>query len=211
MALARVLLVEDEPFTRTMLATALAALGIDVTAAVGSATDAVVWSLTAEFDVAVLDLDLGVGPSGIDVAYAMRERQRELGLVFLTSFTDPRLKDSGERPLPRGARFIVKSRLEDSTVLRDAIVDARRDPLRVADRGGGLGGLTANQVDVLRLLAAGRSNADIADELGVSEKAVERTVQRVLDALAIDRAAGNARVLATRAYAELAGKSLPSA
>lgn len=211
MALARVLLVEDESFARAMLATTLAALGIDVTASVGSATDAMVMSFTAEFDVAVLDLDLGIGPSGIDVAYALRERQRDIGLVFLTSFTDPRLKDSGERPLPRGARFIVKSRLEDPAVLRDAIVDARRDPLRVADRGDGLGGLTANQVDVLRMLAAGRSNSEIADELGVSEKAVERTVQRVLDALAIDRAAGNVRVLATRAYAKLAGKSLPSA
>ena len=211
MALARVLLVEDEPFVRSMLATTLAALGIEVIAAVGSATDAMATSFTAEFDVAVLDLDLGVGPSGIDVAYALRERQREIGLVFLTSFTDPRLKDSGERPLPRGSRFIVKSRLEDPAVLRDAIVDARRDPQRVADRGDGLGGLTTNQVDVLRLLAAGRSNAEIADELGVSEKAVERTVQRVLDALGIDRTTGNVRVLATRAYAELAGKSLPSA
>lgn len=211
MVLARVLLVEDEPFARTMLATTLAALGIEVAAAVGTAAEAIEVSLACEVDVAVLDLDLGVGPSGIDVAYALRERHREAGLVFLTSFTDPRLKDSGERPLPRGSRFIVKSRLQDPTVLRDAVVDARRDPLRASDRADGLGALTVNQVDVLRLVAAGRSNAEIASEFGVSEKAIERTVQRVLDALGIDRQGGNLRVLATRAYADLAGKTLPSA
>ena len=210
MGLARVLLVEDEPFARTMVAATLAALGLEVVAAVGSSREAIDVSLEIEFDVAVLDLDLGAGPSGIDVAYALRERNSQLGLVFLTSFTDPRLKDSGERPLPRGARFIVKARLEDPKVLRDAVLDVRRSPLRPSDRGDGLGTLTANQVDVLHLVAAGRSNAEIADEFGVSEKAVERTIQRVLDALGIERGTGNVRVRAARAYVELAGKVLPS-
>ena len=211
MSLLRVLLVEDEPFSRTLLTTTLGALGIEVVAAVGSAADAIEVSLTAAFDVAVLDLDLGVGPSGIDVAYALRERRPDLGLVFLTSFSDPRVKDSAERALPRGSRFIVKSRLHDPEALRQAIVGARRDPLRQADPSDGLGNLTATQIDVLRRLAAGLSNAEIAAELDVSEKAVERTVQRLLDALGIERSGGNVRVLATRAYAELAGKALPSA
>lgn len=207
MALARVLLVEDEPFTRTMLETSLGALGFDVVAACGSAAEALAGAGRAE--VALLDLDLGPGPSGIDVAHALRDRQRDIGIVLLTSFTDPRIKDPAERPLPRGARFLVKARLADAADLRDVLLDARHAPLRSADVPTELGSLTVRQVEVLRLLAAGRSNADIADAQGVSEKAVERTVQRIMDALGIPRDDGNPRVLAARAYARLSGKSLP--
>lgn len=210
MALARVLLVEDEPFARTMLTTTLQALGIEVAAACGSSSDALEAARSLTIEVALLDLDLGPGPSGIDVAYALRERDAHVGLVFLTSFTDPRIKDPRERPLPAGSRYVVKSRLEDGEVLRTVILDARRDPLRAMPVPAGRHGLTEQQVEVLRLIAAGRSNADIAAERGVTEKAVERLVQRTLDALAVDRASGNVRVLAARAYAQLSGKPMPS-
>ena len=210
MALARVLLVEDEPFARTMLVTALRALGIDVLAACGSSSEALATARTLPVEVALLDLDLGPGPSGIDVAHALREREPGIGLVFLTSFTDPRIKDPRERALPPGSRYIVKSRLEDGEALRAVILDARRDPRRSMTAPSTHHGLTEQQVEVLRLIAAGRSNAEIAAERGVTEKAVERLVQRTLDALAVERTSGNVRVLAARAYAELSGKPLPS-
>lgn len=210
MALARVLVVEDEPFARTMLATTLRALGIDVVAACGTATEALAQSSGHPVEVAVLDLDLGPGPSGIDVAHALRARDARIGLVFLTSFTDPRIKDPNERALPSGSRFVVKSRLEDGEALRTIVLDARRDPLRAVAVPPGRHGLTEQQVEVLRLIAAGRSNAEIATERGVTEKAVERLIQRTLDALAVNRSGGNVRVLAARAYAELSGKPMPS-
>lgn len=210
MAVARVLLVEDEPFARAMLVSTLEASGITVAAACSSASESLDAARRTSFEVALLDLDLGPGPSGIDIAYALRERNRELGIVFLTSFTDPRIRDSGERPLPRGSRYLVKSRLGQAETLRDAVLDARRDPLRATEAPVREAELTPNQLEVLRLVAAGRSNAEIAHEQGVGEKAIERTVQRILEALGIERGAGNPRVLAARAYGELAGKSLPS-
>ena len=203
------IVVEDEPFARSMIVAVLASFGIEAIA-LASAAEAVAHD-AEDIDVAILDLDLGPGPSGIDVAYALRERQRDIGIVFLTSYSDPRVKDPAERLVPRGARFLVKSRLDDPRALRDAILDARRDPLRASDATDGTGPLTSHQLDVLRLLASGRSNAEIAEALDVGEKAVERTVQRILEALGIDRSSGNVRVLAARAYAELAGKAMPSA
>lgn len=206
MALARILLVDDEPFVRSMLSAALAALSIDVTAC-ASSKDAL--ALQEPVEVAVLDLDLGPGPTGVDLAWALRERQRDLGLILLTGFSDPRIHDPNARALPRGMRLLTKGQVEDISTLRDAIVDARRDPLRSVTTVGDSGELTANQIEVLRLVAQGRSNAEIGEALGVGEKAIERTIGRILDTLKVDRAAGNSRIQLARNYFALAGRPLP--
>lgn len=209
MPLARILLVEDEPFVRSMLSVALAALSIDVVANCANAREAVAAVQGHDIEVAVLDLDLGPGPTGIDVAYALREIQRTIGIVFLTSFSDPRILEPQGRALPRGSRFLVKSALGSPDLLRDAIVEARNDPLKDTRHGLSNAGLTTNQIDVLRLLSLGRSNAEIAQEMGVGEKAVERTISRIIEVLQIDRSSGNARIQLARRYLEMSGKALP--
>lgn len=209
MPLARILLVEDEPFVRSMLSVALAALSIDVVANCANAREAVAAVQGHDIEVAVLDLDLGPGPTGIDVAYALREIQRTIGIVFLTSFSDPRILEPQGRALPRGSRFLVKSALGSPDLLRDAIVEARNDPLKDTRLSLSNAGLTTNQIDVLRLLSLGRSNAEIAQEMGVGEKAVERTITRIIEVLQIDRSSGNARIQLARRYLEMSGKALP--
>jgi DNA-binding NarL/FixJ family response regulator len=209
MPLARILLVEDEPFVRSMLSVALAALSIDVVANCANAREAVAAVQGHDIEVAVLDLDLGPGPTGIDVAYALREIQRTIGIVFLTSFSDPRILEPQGRALPRGSRFLVKSALGSPDLLRDAIVEARNDPLKDTRLSLSNAGLTTNQIDVLRLLSLGRSNAEIAQEMGVGEKAVERTISRIIEVLQIDRSSGNARIQLARRYLEMSGKALP--
>jgi DNA-binding NarL/FixJ family response regulator len=209
MVLGRVLIVEDETFSRTILATSLQALGFEVVGACATASDALGITSQGLVEVALLDLDLGPGPSGVDIAYALREQSPTVGIVFLTSFSDPRFKDPGERALPVGSRFLVKSRLNSSEDLRTVLLDARRHPLRSVRADTEASALTELQIEVLRLVAAGESNARIADVQGVSEKAVERTVQRISDALGLSDAPGNRRVLLARAYAELSGKAVP--
>lgn len=205
---ASVLIVEDEQFTRTMLGTAVRALGMQVHALCSNAEEAMV-AVAGAPDVAILDLDLGPGPSGIDIAYALRAQLPNIGLVFLTSFSDPRIKDPGERVLPPGSRYLIKSQINSPEVIRHALMAATRQPLHSVTVRAEMGKLTAKQIDVLKLVASGMSNADIAVRQQVSEKAVERIVQRIIEALGVDRGLGNARVALTRAYAELAGKQLP--
>lgn len=202
-----VLIVEDEQFTRTMLGTAVVALGMQVQALCTNAEEAMAASEHAP-EVAILDLDLGPGPSGIDIAYALRARLPSIGLVFLTTFTDPRIKDPNERPLPRGSRYLIKSHINSPEVLREAVMSAARTPMQSPPMRTALGGLTPKQIDVLKCVAAGMSNAEIATQQQVTEKAIERMVQRICDALFIDRSAGNLRVAMARAYAELAGKAI---
>jgi two-component system invasion response regulator UvrY len=209
-ALAEVLLVEDEQFTRTMVNVALQALGFNVVGLCSTAQDALNTVELRTVDVAILDLDLGPGPSGIDIAHALRKSAPSIGIVLLTTFTDPRLHDPSERPLPHGTRYLVKTQLEDPEVLRSTIIDAKQNPMKGAVNAMTPTQLTSLQLEVLRLVAMGYANAEIAKEQGVTDKAVERTVQRICDALQLSELPGNRRVLLARAYTELTGKALPS-
>jgi two-component system, NarL family, invasion response regulator UvrY len=207
---AEVLVVEDEQFTRTMLNVTLQALGFGVAGLCSSAEEALGAVKAAPVGVALLDLDLGPGPSGVDIAHALREVSPNIGIVLLTTFTDPRLHDPHERTLPKGSRYLVKTQLDDPEVLRSVIIDAYKNPLKDSVRVREGLALTSLQLEVLRLVAMGMSNTEIAMAQGVTDKAVERTVQRITEALGMSEQSGNKRVLLSRAYTDLTGKSLPS-
>jgi DNA-binding NarL/FixJ family response regulator len=106
MGLASVLLVDDDMFTRTTLSAALSARGINVVASTDSAAGALENLISLNPDVAIVDLDLGPGPSGIDICHALRSQKPNLGLILLTSYTDPRIHDPSNSQLPKGCRFI---------------------------------------------------------------------------------------------------------
>ena len=110
---ARLILVEDDLFTRATLGDALTLHGFDVRARVGTAFDAIEAQDKHDPQVAILDLDLGVGASGIDVAIALRENNPKIGIVFLTTYKDPRLINSNMPSLPEGAIFLNKLSLID--------------------------------------------------------------------------------------------------
>lgn len=89
-----VLLVEDDNLVRAALAAGLAHHGFEVTA-VGDARAAMASFAQSSPDVAVLDPHLGAGPTGIDLAAGMRQRQPSVGLVLLTWLRRRRV-----RPVP---------------------------------------------------------------------------------------------------------------
>ena len=62
---------------------------------------------------------------------------------------------------------------------------ARVDALSRAEGGGAPGGLTARELQVLRLLAAGRTNRTIAAELVLSERTVDRHVSNIFAKLGV--------------------------
>lgn len=70
---------------------------------------------------------------------------------------------------------------------------ARIDSLSRAPSGATAGGLTAREIEVLRLIATGRTNHAIAVELVISEKTVARHVSNIFDKLGVSsRAAATA-------------------
>ena len=202
----RVLLVEDNAFTRSTVAASLEGEGIDVVAAVGSAREAVDAARRSPFDCAVIDLNLGPGPTGLDLAHGLRKARPGLPLVILTSYEDPRLLAGSQRPVPDGAVYVVKNDVRSTDELRTHIERAcgvgdsagRTAPARVP--------LTDTQVELLQLVAEGLSNAEIARRRFTSERAVETALARIAQRLGVEHdAAVNTRVRLTQAYLGMIG------
>lgn len=202
-----VLVVEDDGFTRMLLQGQLESLGYQVCGVAESATKALDIARTSQPQVALLDLDLGRGPTGIDLAHGLRDLYSRIGIVLLTSYVDTRLMGD-RRSLPLGAGFIVKRALEDPNQLVAAIDRAAGDPLgdQAIKIRGDAPKLSDGQAEILRLLANGFSNAEIARRSHLSESAVIKALGRLIDQLGITTAAGdNQRVLLTQAYFQLTG------
>lgn len=184
----RVLIVDDQPFTAATMQAALAGRGLNVRA-VGSARDAV--RVLAEWQpaVAVLDLDLGTGPTGIDLAHALRRAVPDIGLVMLTTYRDPRLVIAGLPALPVGMLYRCKQDLTDIGLLIDSIKLLERSPLerRPAERmlSGPTAILTDTQIEVLLAVGDGITTAQIAAQRGVSVSAIEQTITRICQSLEI--------------------------
>jgi two-component system, NarL family, nitrate/nitrite response regulator NarL len=201
----RVLLVEDDDFTRVTVGAALQHLGVDSVHVAGSALEAMDVARAKQLDCAVLDLDLGPGPTGIDLAFGMRRLNPTLGIVILTSFSDPRLLTSSVKQPPPGSTYVVKQSLTDIRFLGEAVHGA----VVMAgqqDRVSGRVDLTDAQVETLRLLAYGLSNSEIARVRVVTEKSVEQAIARAAKRLGIDAQSGvNQRVALAREYFRMTG------
>lgn len=203
----RVILLEDDAFTLMTLAALIRSLGHEVVGEASTIVDAIDSGRQHHPDVAVLDLDLGVGPTGIDAAHGLRVVNAEIGIVLLSSYAEPRLMGKRARPLPPGSQFLSKQDLGDSAIL-DATMRASLEreasgvhPTQAVD-------LTESQIEIMRLVASGLSNEEIARRMWLTESGVKRAITRLLRKLDLEVTKDlNARVLLTRAYGELAGRA----
>ena len=94
-------------------------------------------------------------------------------------------------------------------VLRGAVGASQRHD---RDPGRPFASLTRRQVEFLRLVAQGYTNAQIATQRGITLQAVENTITRAFAKLGLeDGPSGNHRVLAVRRFVHWAGDPLPAA
>ncbi len=85
----RLLLVDDDPFTRLTLSATLTSLKFSNIAQAASVAEAISIAEAAKPQVAIVDLDLGEGPTGIDLAHRLREISPRNGSVVLSTYTEP--------------------------------------------------------------------------------------------------------------------------
>jgi DNA-binding NarL/FixJ family response regulator len=196
------MVLEDEPLTRFSLVSALTYFEFDVVIEESQPGLALSRAKIAKPDVAVLDLHLGKGATGLDVARELRKANPAIGLVLLTSYDDPRLLNPSLPPVPAGTVYLTKQKIAKLTELRDAV-------LRCLDRSHidepqhipAFGNLSDVQVETLRLVAQGLSNAEIAKRRFVKEKSIELTISRVAKSLGIEASGTlNQRVHIARVY-----------
>lgn len=204
----RVVVVDDHRLTASSIGDALERHGMVTVSRAYSAQEAINAVNEHQPDVLVIDLDLGPGPTGIDVAVEVRKKFRRMGIVLLTAFEDPRLLDSRLPALPPASVYMVKQHLEGTT----DVVEAVRSSLELITSPGHTPGkqrrvaLTDSQVEMLRLVASGLSNQAIAARLSLTLSAVEKAINRLAKKLEIETTEGtNSRVELTHRYLDMVG------
>lgn len=207
-----ILLVEDHPMVRSLVERSLAADGFEVES-FATARDAIRNFHAIDPDALVTDIDLGERPNGIELATLLRAQAPYLGIVFLSNYASVDAVEGGAGA-PPGASFVHKSLADGPEVLREAIeatLDDTQDPLVVTlPDDQPLGRLSAPQLTMLRYIAEGWSNAEIAERRSITLRSAERLISRTFHALGLtDDPAINPRVIATRMYIRTFGVPEP--
>jgi DNA-binding NarL/FixJ family response regulator len=206
--LGSVLVVDDDRFVRTALDSTLSNSGFDIAGSVSTAKEALVIHSTKPADVALLDLDLGIGPTGFDLAHALRKTTPQIGIVFLTSYQDPRFASISGISAPKGSRYLVKSEVENVAQIISTILQTKHRPFNEnVNHINKFEKLTDLQIEVWREVAQGLSSSEIAARRNISEKAVEAILARIYTFLEIRREkSNNPRILLANSFKKFSGK-----
>ena len=201
---ARVLVAEDEEFTLNLLREVLESAKFQVEA-VTKVSDAIARIGSFDPHAGITDLNFGVtGPSGGDLLQYIEKKHPWIGKVVLTSHASPSLAIPNGVELPAGITYLVKSELGSISDLVTAVESSISNlsyefvkPVVENDRIL----ISANQGEILLLLAEGYTNSAIAKKRGTSVRAAETLVQRTFASLGIKNDEDfNPRVLAVRMW-----------
>jgi two-component system, NarL family, response regulator DevR len=191
----RILIVDDHPVVRHGLESLLA--GHPDLVVVGTAEDgAQVLPLLAGQPVDVILLDIQMrGQSGIDVARRVRQSHPHVKIIILTTYDDESylhqalaagvdgylLKSASHKTLPDSIRAVSRGdKLLSSSLVSSVVTEFQRLAEEHARREAGL---TADDLKILRAIADGAGNKEIAGQLFISEATLKRRVQEILEKL----------------------------
>jgi DNA-binding NarL/FixJ family response regulator len=203
------LIVEDESLMASLLADLLVGHGF-----VAETAQDVIEARAAirhfDPDGILMDISLGDGPSGLDLARVLAGQRPDIAIIFLTKHPDPRTTGIDAFELPEGCGFLRKDRVRDTEYLLESInavmTDRPRDVRHDMDPGKPLDVLSSKHVEVLRMMATGYTNEHIARVKGVAVSTVERWTAEIFKELGIDsKGAVNPRVEAVRQFIAAAG------
>ena len=185
----RVLIVENEGLFRDMLRVALEGRDeFEVAGAVGDGRSAVLLARDLTFDVVLMDIDLGPGPTGIEAGIEIKELHPDVGIVLLSMHREKEALASLPSHVANGWSYLLKQSVSDVQALSRAIdgaaaglmmLDPELTKMLTPRTGGSLRALTPRQSDVLTLLAQGFNNSSIGNQLSISEKSVENYVNAI--------------------------------
>ncbi len=191
-AATRVVIAEDSAILRDGLVQLLIDRGFVVTDAV-STPDALRSSVERERpDVAIVDIRMppSFTDEGLRAALDLRQRHKGLGVLMFSQYIETRYAADLLADDAAGIGYLLKDRVADVSDFVEALVRVASggttlDPevitqlLGASRRGDSISVLTPREKEVLSLMAEGRSNAAIANELVISEGAVEKHVANI--------------------------------
>lgn len=200
-------IVENEPLMRDLLGKAVESAGFIVTTA-ANAADAKRTLKSVDPDVFVIDIELGPGPNGFDLATALAKESPAVGIVFLTNLPDPKFAGKQGSTVKKNQAYLHKSDIHSGSELVEAIEAVLRDEVTQEYRhdlasNRPMANLSLRQVEILKLVSEGATNSQIASSRGTSVRAVEAMVSRLFEVLGIDQLDSNLRVEAARRYHQI--------
>jgi len=213
----RVVIAEDNYLVREGTRRLLEDSGeVDVLASVSNASDLLVAVEALRPDAVLTDIRMPPGhqTEGIEAAHAIRAQYPGVGVVVLSQHSDAAYAEQLLKNGTDGLGYLLKSRVGELDQLLHAlrevaagrsVVDAgvverlidyrsrqARSPVRL---------LTAREIEVIRSMAEGRSNASIAEGLHLSESSVEKYVNSIFSKLGLsEERLVSRRVAAVLAY-----------
>jgi DNA-binding NarL/FixJ family response regulator len=196
-----VLVVEDEKLTRSLIVEMLESAGFQVRGC-ASAAEALRECRFFDPDAVVTDIDLGAGPSGLDLVETLARTAPHVSVLVLSNY--PILRQHSvhkERKLAYLDKRHVDGSRELITALEAVLLDDKAMIQASGEADAAIARLSASQLETLRLMAEGYSNAEIAARRGISKRANESLIRRTITALGIapdERM--NPRVQAVRRY-----------
>ena len=213
----RLIIAEDDVLLREGIARILGDEGFEVVAQAGDRDDLLDQVRSLHPDVVVTDIRMPptFTRDGIAAALQIRREMPDVAVIVLSQHIDT---PGALELMSLGAErigYLLKSRVMDLDEFLDSVqrvvaggssIDpevistlVRRGVRDHQDHGIGL--LTPRRLEVLQLMAQGFSNARIARELGVTEKAVDRNIALIFQTLELPPSADeHRRVLAVMRY-----------
>ncbi|MEU3562064.1 response regulator [Kitasatospora sp. NPDC058063] len=212
----RAVIAEDSVLLRVGLVKVLEAVGFEVVAAVGDATEllAAVEEHRPKVVVADVRMPPGFSDEGVKAAMVIRRQWPDTAVLLLSQFVEERYAADLLATNTSGVGYLLKQRVAnvddfvdalqrvaeggtalDPEVVAQLLVRRHRDPLEK---------LTPRERDVLALMAEGRSNAAIAGSLVVSDSAVAKHINSIFTKLDLPPVAdSHRRVMAVLRFLEV--------
>lgn len=205
---------EDDVLMREGIVRILEEAEFEVVAQTGDAEDFLRRALAHKPDVTVVDVNMPPGSEddGLRAALELRRQRPETGVLVLSQYYEEHYATELIGDRAEGTGYLLKERVGDVEAFIDAVHRVARggsalDPEvvgRMLGRRGGdrpLDRLSPRERDVLAAMAEGKSNRGIAEELFVTQAAVEKHITGIFEKLELEPAATeHRRVLAVLTY-----------
>ena len=208
----RVVIAEDSVLLREGLTRLLAEAGHDVVAAAAEAEEFLRAVAAHEPDAVVVDVRMPptFSDEGLRAALVVRSCWPDIGVLVLSQYVEERYATELLSDRPQGVGYLLKDRVADLGQFLDALErvaagGSALDPEVVAQllarSRHPLASLTPRELDVLGLMAEGRSNSAIAAQLVIGDGAVEKHINSIFSKLGLAPAdRDHRRVLAVLRY-----------
>jgi DNA-binding NarL/FixJ family response regulator len=212
----RVAVAEDGALFREGLVLLLGAAGHEVVGCTSGGDELVALLSTQPADVAILDIRMPPEPEGgLITAERLRTAHPAMGLLFLSHYAESHYLMRILQIGTEGVGYRLKEKVGSVDVLTDTLTRIAAGEIviepvlakRLVDRPRGekknvVAALSERELEVLRLMAEGRSNNGIAGQLFVTPKAVEKHIANIFAKLGLhsDAVAHHRRVLAVLTY-----------